>query len=85
MKPSPHNLALGKALRARRQQLGLSQIQLCDLAGVGPVFLHDLERGKPTLRLDKLLVVLEVLGLGLELRESHSPLISELLMEEAER
>lgn len=62
---------LGSSLRARRKALGLTQNQVCDLAGVGPNFLHQLENGKPTVRLDKLLAVLEVLGLGLQLGEGR--------------
>jgi y4mF family transcriptional regulator len=53
-------------VRARRRKLGLTQIELSDLAGCGPVFIYDLESGrKPTLRLDKLMDVLSVLGLRL--------------------
>ena len=66
---------LGAALRDRRKSLGLSQLETCDLAGVGPAFLYELEHGKPTVRLDKLLAVLEVLGLGLELKESREALV----------
>lgn len=66
--------SFGKALRKRRKELGLNQVDVCNLAGVGAVFLYDLERGKPSVRLDKVLAVLEVLGLGLELRESHQVL-----------
>jgi len=69
MNSTQANRRLGEALRRRRRSLALSQLQLCDLAGVGPAFLYDLEKGKPTVRLDKLLAVLEVLGLGLELVE----------------
>ena len=36
---------------------------LAALAGCGPDFLYDLERGKPTVRLDKLVPVLGALGL----------------------
>lgn len=54
-------------IRARRKELELSQIQLAELAGVGPDFLYDLERGKPSVRLDKLIAVLEVLNLQLTL------------------
>jgi len=61
---------VGEVLKARRKALGLSQLQVCDLAGVGPAFLYSLEHGKPTVRLDKVLEVLAVLGLGLELGES---------------
>jgi HTH-type transcriptional regulator/antitoxin HipB len=56
---------LGGAVRARRRRLGLRQQALADLAGVGVAFVYDLEHGKPTLRLDKVLAVLDVLGLGL--------------------
>ena len=76
------NLRLGRALRRRRKRLGLSQVQLCELAGVGPVFLHAVEHGKPTLRLDKLLSVLEVLGLSLELKEGDRALLVDLDSEE---
>lgn len=67
-------LRFGEALRQRRRSLGLTQLEVCDLAGVGPAFLYELEHGKPTVRLDKVLAVLEVLGLGLELREGREPL-----------
>ena len=60
--------ALGKAVRARRRALGLDQLLLCDMAGVGPAFLYSLEHGKPSVRLDKVLAVLGVLGLELHVR-----------------
>jgi HTH-type transcriptional regulator / antitoxin HipB len=59
--------AFAARIRARRRELDLSQIQLAELAGVGPDFLYDLERGKPSVRLDKLIAVLEVLNLTLTL------------------
>ncbi|MEX1024803.1 MAG: type II toxin-antitoxin system Y4mF family antitoxin [Planctomycetota bacterium] len=68
MPPTPPQLPtqlLGSVVRERRRRLKLRQLALADLAGVGVAFLYDLERGKPTLRLDKVLAVLEVLGLGL--------------------
>lgn len=59
--------SLGQAVRARRKSLRLTQHDLSALAGCGPVFLYDLEIGKPTLRLDKLIDVLAVLGLQFSL------------------
>jgi HTH-type transcriptional regulator / antitoxin HipB len=56
-------VALGAEVKRRRTQLRLTQKELADLASCGPDFLYDLERGKPTVRLDKLVPVLEVLGL----------------------
>jgi len=57
--------ALAAAARRRRAELDLRQAEVADLAGCSARFLHTLEHGKPSLRLDKVLDVLEVLGLGL--------------------
>jgi len=59
---------LGTAIRATRKQAGLEQKDAAGLAGVGLRFLSDLERGKPTVRMDKVLQVLDVLGLELSVR-----------------
>ncbi len=56
---------LAQTVLKRRAELGLSQTDLADLAGTSRRFVHVLEHGKPNLRLDKLLNVLEVLGLDL--------------------
>ncbi len=53
---------LGDALRADRKQLGLTQPQLALAAGVGVRFIVDLEAGKPTLRLENVLRVIDALG-----------------------
>jgi len=53
---------LGDALRAARKQLGLTQHQLALAAGVGVRFIVDLEAGKPTLRLENVLRVIDALG-----------------------
>ena len=61
---------LAKTVQARRKTLGLTQAQVSQLAGVGPVFVHQLEKGKPTLQLNKILDVLHVLGLGFVIESS---------------
>ena len=53
---------LGDALRAARKQLGLTQPQLALAAGVGVRFIVDLEAGKPTVRLENVLRVIDALG-----------------------
>lgn len=53
---------LGDALRAARKQLGLTQPRLALAAGVGVRFIVDLEAGKPTLRLENVLRVIDALG-----------------------
>jgi y4mF family transcriptional regulator len=71
---SPREQRLAQAIRRRRRELGLTQLALGELSGCGLAFLYDLERGKPTLRLDKLLDVLSVLGLELVLTNGKSAL-----------
>jgi len=54
---------IGAEAKRRRRALGISQEELAGLAGVSARFVHTLEHGKPTVRLDKVLAVLDVLGL----------------------
>lgn len=58
---------LGGALRTARKQLGLTQPQLALAAGVGVRFIVDLEAGKPTVRLENVLRVIDALGGEIEL------------------
>ncbi|MCK5564911.1 MAG: helix-turn-helix transcriptional regulator [Planctomycetes bacterium] len=53
---------------AMRKAAGLTQSQLAKRAGVGLRFIRELEQGKPTVRLDKVNQVLELLGYELYLR-----------------
>ena len=55
-------IALGLAVHGARKQLGLTQPQLALAAGVGVRFVVELEAGKPTVRLEKVLSVLHALG-----------------------
>ncbi len=56
---------IAEAVRQRRKRLGVTQQALAQMAGCGLVFVYNIEHGKPSLRLDKLLDVLNVLGLEL--------------------
>lgn len=49
-------------VKDRRKQLGLTQPELADKAGVGLRFLRELEQGKTALRTDKINQVLFLLG-----------------------
>jgi y4mF family transcriptional regulator len=53
---------LGDALRIARKQLRLTQPQLALAAGVGVRFIVDLEAGKPTVRLETVMRVIDALG-----------------------
>ena len=59
---------VGLFVRARRRANGLTQRELAELAGVGTRVVSEIERGKPTLRMDVVNAVLAVFGrrLGLE-------------------
>ncbi|MHB1087180.1 MAG: helix-turn-helix domain-containing protein [Acidimicrobiales bacterium] len=54
---------MGQEVRRRRRELHLNQEELADLAGVSPSLVRFIEHNKPTLRLDKVTEVLNVLGL----------------------
>lgn len=58
---------LGLAIRHQRKRLKLTQREVANYAGCGEAFLHLLEHGKPTVRLDKVVNVLKVLGLEFQL------------------
>lgn len=56
---------IGAAIRKKRQGIGLRQAELASLAGVGVRFLSELENGKASAEVGKVLVVLRRLGLDL--------------------
>jgi y4mF family transcriptional regulator len=69
--PDERGAALAVVVRRRRRALGLRQAEVAELADCSTRFVHMVEQGKPTIRLDKLLDVLGVLGLGLTVRPGH--------------
>lgn len=56
---------LARQVRDRRKSLRLTQDDLADLAQCSPRFVRALEAGKPSVRIDKVLDVFDVLGLEL--------------------
>ena len=54
-----------------RSKIGLNQIEFAKRVGVGLRFLRELEQGKTTVRLDKLMQVLDFLGYHLELKKNE--------------
>lgn len=59
---------LGRCIRARRKEQGATQAEFASLCGVGVRFISDLENGKPTVELGKVLQVLKCLGLEVSIR-----------------
>ena len=64
--------ALGKTIREVRKQQGLTQADISGLAAIGNRFVVDLEKGKPTIQLQKTLDVLALLGLELVIRKKYA-------------
>lgn len=59
---------LGSLIRSRRLELGLTQTDVADVANANLRFVSELERGKPTARLETVMRVLASLGIELEAR-----------------
>ncbi len=56
---------LGRLVRIARENRKLSQQSFADVAGVGRRFLSELENGKPTLEIEKVLKVANAAGIDL--------------------
>jgi len=63
---------LGKIVLATRKSQGLTQADIAGLSNSGNRFIVDLEKGKPTLQMQKALEVLTLLGLELVVRPKDS-------------
>ena len=56
---------VGRMVAARRKAQGLTQAELAALGQLGTRFISDLERGKGTVQFDKVMQVLDLLGMSL--------------------
>lgn len=54
---------LGAIVRERRKRLALTQLDIAGLGNTGNRFIVELENGKPTVQLQKVLDILDLLGL----------------------
>lgn len=73
--PTSNISRLGSAVQTRRQQLGLRQDQLAELADCSRLTIIRLENGSGNIRLDKLLSILSVLGLQLTIQPGAKGLV----------
>jgi len=60
---------IGLHAKKRRKELGMTQSRLANISGVNRRFISELERGKPTIQLDKVIDILNMLGLDLYVSE----------------
>ncbi len=59
---------IGRCVRVQRKAQGATQAEFAALCGVGIRFISELENGKPTMELGKVLQVLKCLGLEVSVR-----------------
>lgn len=63
--PITSPVEIGREVRRLRKQQGLRQEDLAAIVDASHVFLRDVELGKPTVQLGRVLRVLSELGIGL--------------------
>ncbi len=61
--------SLGDVVRQQRKSQGATQVEFAALCGVGVRFISDLENGKATIEVGKVLQVLNSLGLELHVQQ----------------
>lgn len=76
--PIRSSVELGAVIREQRKRLALKQIDLAGLGNTGNRFIVDLENGKPTVQLQKVLDLMDLLGLELVVRSKASRSASSL-------
>ena len=70
--PIRSSIELGAVIREQRKRLALKQLDLAGLGNTGNRFIVDLENGKPTVQLQKVLDLMELLGLEVVVRTKAS-------------
>ena len=63
---------IGQMVRKTRIAQRFRAAEVASLCGVSESFISDLENGKPTLQIGKVLHVLDELGISLELRSPYA-------------
>ena len=55
----------GEAIRKRRKELGYTQGFLSEFSGLSASFISDVEHGKPTAELEKVMRLVNILGMDI--------------------
>lgn len=63
---------ISETVQRRRKALGLTQLELADLADVSERLIRDVETGRLTIKTEKLLTILEALGLEIRIQKINS-------------
>ncbi|MCX6874200.1 MAG: type II toxin-antitoxin system Y4mF family antitoxin [Verrucomicrobia bacterium] len=70
MKQITDTPSLGETIRSARKRLKVTQKDLALATGTGLRFIIDLEKGKPTCQIGKVLEIVRTLGLRLQIHDS---------------
>ena len=76
--PIRSSVELGAVIREQRKRLALKQLDLAGLGNTGNRFIVDLENGKPTVQLHKVLDLMDLIGLEVVVRTKASRSASSL-------
>ncbi len=76
--PIRSSVELGLVIREQRKRLALKQLDLAGLGNTGNRFIVDVENGKPTVQLQKVLDLMDLLGLEVVVRTKASRSTSSL-------
>lgn len=72
----PHTMLLGQAIEAERKRRRLTQTQLADLTNTSINFVSQVERGKKTAQIGKVIDILQILGLQLIIEKGSSGVVN---------
>ncbi len=72
-----YDITIGTIVRYHRKKAGLTQIELADLADVGKASIHEVETGHPTVQLETLRSICQVLNIDICLK---SPLMEQPML-----
>ena len=61
--------SLGATIRARRKELEYTQAYLAEFTGLSVTFISDVERGKPTAEIEKVIRLINILGMDITIEK----------------
>lgn len=72
----PQTILLGQAIEAERKRRRLTQTQLADLTNTSINFVSQVERGKKTAQIGKVIDILQILGLQLVIEKGSAGVVN---------
>lgn len=72
----PHTVLLGQAIAAERKRRRLTQTQLAELTNTSINFVSQVESGKKTAQMGKVIDILQILGLQLVIEKGSAGVVN---------